>query len=723
MKSFANSIPSVIAALLAVALSATAFGSGKWVELTPKGGIVLGPGEDRSALDVRLDEIEDGLRGRPFIEIRAKWLETVFDHVRLAVNTNDLFVHWHPDTSLLSRRFSKKLKDFASSSPERAEIGVCMAREGAFWARLDVSHTCPDWKSVLALGPKGLSGRARARLLKAKTEEERTFLSCVAAVYEALSRECLRWADLAESKGMTEVAEVLRENATHEPRTFREALQWALVYDRAQEAEGEDVRSQGLFDRLFIDYYRKDLMAGRETRASAKRLLTDWFDRFYSQQHPNNKNITIGGYDANGNPVWNELTELVYEVFYERNKICPKLTYRFGAKTPREQLEKVARCLADGRTSVVFANEEALYETFRRRGKDPADFSDYVLVGCYEPGIGGREIVSSMAVDFSLVKPIEQVFHGTDLPETYAAFEEAYFNELGGNLDVALAVTRLAERHWPEINPAPLFSGAFEDCITSARDMSAGGCRYNQSGVDCAGLATAVDSLAAVRYLVDETRTLTMADVRRVMSENWRGNDALRAKVRRVPPKWGNNDSRADELGRKIAAFVSRRVNMAANGHGGTFQVGLWSINRDIPFGRLTGATPDGRLAGEPLSRNNVATEGCGREGATALMLSNLKLDQAECPDGHILDALLPLSLARSQAGASNIAAIIATYFGRGGQCLHLNCFDAEQLRDAMAHPEKYEDLQVRVCGWNVRWNDLSRIEQEHFIATAEAQE
>ena len=709
--------------LTVVWLTSSAEASGWWVDVTPFGGVELGPGEDRAALDVRLDAIERETAGRPFAVTRAKWVAAVFDHVRLAVNTNDLFVHWHPDTSILADRFAKRQKEFAASAPERAEVGVWMARKGAFCARVDVSHTCPDWKSILALGPKGLAERARTRLQTAKTDDERLFLDGVIEVYEALTRECRRWAEFAAAKGMKDVAAVLRENAAHPPRTLREALQWAIVYDRAQEAEGEDVRSQGLFDRLFLDFYRNDLKAGRETRASAKRLIADWFDRFWSQNHPNNKNIAIGGYDAAGRPVWNELTELVVEVFYERNRINPKLTYRFGTKTPREQFEKVTRCLADGRTSVVFASEEALYEMFRRRGKDPADLSDYVLVGCYEPGIGGREIVSSMAVDFSLAKPIEQVLCGTDIPGTYAAFEEAYFNELGRNLDAALAAARLAERHWPEINPAPLFSGAFADCIASARDMSAGGCRYNQSGVDCAGLATAVDSLAAVRYLVDETRTLTMADIRLVMSDNWRGNDALRAKVRRVPPKWGNNDPRADELGRKIAAFVSRRVNMAANGHGGTFQAGFWSINRDIPFGRETGATPDGRLAGEPLSRNNVASEGCGREGTTAQMLSNLKLDLAECPNGHILDALLPLSLARSPNGASNIAAVIATYFAQGGQCLHLNCFDAGLLKDAMAHPEKYEDLQVRVCGWNVRWNDLSKTEQLHFLAAAEAQE
>ncbi len=104
-------------------------------------------------------------------------------------------------------------------------------------------------------------------------------------------------------------------------------------------------------------------------------------------------------------------------------------------------------------------------------------------------------------------------------------------------------------------------------------------------------------------------------------------------------------------------------------------------------------------------------------------MLSNAKLDLADAPDGHILDAIIPATLARGATGPAAIAALLRTYFRAGGQSIHVNCFDAALLRDAMAHPERYADLQVRVCGWNVLWNNLSRREQEHFLATAAAQE
>ena len=727
--------PLLSAAVAFVASAQCAFGYGPWLEWTPLGGVALDDsGLPRAALEQRLDEIERETADKPAIVTRAKSLVMMFDNVRLAVNTNDLFVHWHPDSTLLPLRTARRVKEFALKSGGKfTDRGMSFG--GAFTSRLDTSHTCPDWESIVELGPTGLADRARRRKETARTDDERLFLDCVVEVYEALSRECLRWAAFAERKGMKEVAAVLRENAAHEPRTFREALQWALVYDRAQEAEGEDVRSQGMFDRLFLKYFKADLSAGRETRESAKRLLADFYTRFYSQRHPNNKNITFGGYDSDGTPVWNELTELGFETFRELGRINPKLTYRFGAKTPRWQLEKVAQCIAEGKNSIVFACEETMAEMFARRGKSAGDICNYVLVGCYEPGIAGREVVASMSADINLVKPLEAVFNSgktfdglrmgpdCELPADGDAFEHEYLRQLDAMLVAALESTRTVEQRWYDLNPAPLFSGAFRDCIASAKDYSLGGCRYNSSGVDCSGLGTVADSLAAVRYLVDEAKLMTMAELRKALLTDWKDYEELRLRARRQAPKWGNNNDKADAAAKRVYDAFVKRINATCNGHGGFFQAGVWSINLDGQFGKRTAATPDGRHRGDTISRNNVATAGCGKEGPLALMLSNLKLDLAESPDGHIMDIILPLSVTRRQTAAKDIATILATYFKNGGQCLHLNCFDSALLREATAHPEKYPDLQVRVCGWNVRWADLSPQEKRHFIATTEAQE
>lgn len=690
----------------------------------------------RKELKARLDAVELENANKPFIVTRAAQMVEIMDHVRLAVNTNNVFVHWHPDGRLMELRRNARIAAWRKGAPERDLIGRWYdATDGAWLTKLDTSHTCPDWESVLSLGPKGLADRARERLKTAKDDEARLFLGCVADVYEAMSRLCVRWSDAARRHGMTDCADVLKEIAVHPPRTFREALQLSLIYDRVQEDEGECVRAQGLFDRLFIKFYRADLAAGRETRESAKALIKGLFDCYYTQNHPNCKNIAFGGYDDQGCPVWNELTELGFEVHRELNRPNPKLTFRYGRMTPQDQLEKVARCLAEGRTSVVFGNEEVLAEMFARQGKDRADIASSVLVGCYEPGIQGREIVASMAGEMNLTKPLEAVLNGgrdfkgrqvgprCPLPANGDAFEQEYLRQLGAMTDAMLGRTRMVEEEWYELNPSPVMSGAFRDCVDNGRDCSRGGCKYNQSGIMCAGLGTVADSLAAVRYLVDERKLVTMKELSNALKGDWKGFDVLRREAMRGAPKWGNNDDRADAAAKRVYEFLTAKINGEKNGHGGTYQAGFWSICNDIYLGELTGATPDGRLAGSPISRNNVATAGCGKEGPTALLGSLAKLDQANSPDGFIADVIVPVSKIGADRGAKVIAGLLSGYAAMGGQSIHLNVFDSAILRDAMAHPERYEDLQVRVCGWNVRWNDLSRAEQLHFLKTAEAQE
>ena len=701
--------------------------------------VVSASGLSREELSALLDRIEQENVGRPYIVTRTKQLCAVFAKARLAVRADDTFIDWFPDWGLMSDLRLRHVAAFEKSRPEFAATGGTNIyrgqTHGAYHAGLDASHVCPDWESILELGPKGLADRARKRRETAANDEERLFLDCVVEVYEAMTALTLRWADVAEARGAKVCAATLRNLAARPPQTLREALQLQLLYDRCQEAEGECVRSQGMFDRLYIRYYRDDLAAGRETRASAKELVKQCFLKYWIQNHPNNKNITFGGFGRDGQPVWNEITEISFELHYELNHINPKLTFRYGVRTPREQMLKVCRCIADGRNSIVFFNDDTAREMFVRRGKDPADAADGVLIGCYEPGIQGREVIASMAAWINLVKPLEMALNsgcafdgfrlGPDapLPQTYTAFEREYLRQLDAVAKLACEQERVYATRWYELNPSPLMSGAFRDAVANAKDAYCGSMKYNQSGIMCSGLPTVADSLAAVRYLVDETKTVTMAELRDILKNDWKGHEDLRLTASRVPPKWGNNDDRVDLLAKKVADALAKRVNNEPNGHGGTFQMGLWSIDNDRVLGLQTAATPDGRRAKSLISRNNVATAGCGTGGPTALILSQTKIDQAEAADGFISDIIVPMALKSNPRAPEHLVSLLMTYAEKGGQCIHVNCFQAATLRDAMAHPENYPDLQVRVCGWNVRWVDLSRPEQLHFLATAEAQE
>lgn len=213
--------------------------------------------------------------------------------------------------------------------------------------------------------------------------------------------------------------------------------------------------------------------------------------------------------------------------------------------------------------------------------------------------------------------------------------------------------------------------------------------------------------------------TPTLAELASALQDDWRGHEMLREYARAKLPKWGNNHPGVDALARAVCDLVTGFFNHEPNGKGATFQAGLWSIDKNREFGRLTGALPDGKLAGAELSKNLGASIGQDRRGVTALIHSAAGLDHTEFADGSVLDLTLHPSAVAGDDGAEVIVGLLRAYFAKGGLAAHFNIFDADTLRRAQREPERHAHIQVRVCGWNHRFVDLTAEAQEAFIATA----
>ena len=675
-------------------------------------------------------------RQRPLILVRAELFGIILREGRIAIVPEDRFADYLEGRGLLSGVQRMIGNEVRRSMPAETMDRVREYSEtGTFTAQLDLSHTIPDWESVLSLGAAGLRDRALRALKSARNEEQENFYTAAANAFESVCGLIRRFAALAEKRGAVPMAASLRAIAERPPETLYEALQLALIYDTCQETEGEPLRSQGIFDRLFIRFYRHDLECGILTREQAKELLKFFWTKFYEQMHPNGKNFCFGGLAEPGVDGCNELTELCFEIHQELNRINPKLSFRVHRNTPDRMLRQVAECIRSGRTAVVFSNDDVAFDMFRRRGKTEQDCYNYILIGCYEPAVQGLEMCCSMAAWGNLVKPLEAVFNNgctfdgvrigpeCPLPPDYAGVEAEYLRQLGHVLTVTMEDTKAFERTWARINPSPLLSGTMAACIESGRDVSNAGTRYNSSGVMCAGLGTVVDSLAAVKMLVEERRLCTTGELRRALKADWKGFEPLRLQALKRAPKWGNGLPETDAIGRRVMDFVTRKINNTPNARGGTFQTGLWSIDRNFTLGRQTAATPDGRRAGDPLSRNTGGSIGMEKRGVIALMNSVSSLDLAECPDGAVLDVMLHPSAVSGPDGAEVIAGLIRGYFASGGLMVQFNILNAEELKRAQKEPENYEDVQVRVCGWNSKFVNLSAEEQLAFIMQAEARQ
>jgi len=686
-------------------------------------------------LERRIDAYCEEHRDQPLIVTRARTFCMVMELSRLDLDPDDWFVdHLEGRYALIlpcQKRMDEQRRKLPRATLKSLEQNFKYAN---FISQLDISHTSPDWECVLRYGPAGLRDRALEARNQTKNKAKKIFYACVAEVYGGMLTLIRRFARLARKQGAIMQEKTLKAIARRPPQTFYEALQLALLYDTCQETEFEYVRSQGLFDHLFIRFYRQDLQRGILTRKQAKELMKFFWTKFYAQMFAAGKNIGFGGQTVPGGESCNELTEIAFEIHRELNHINPKLTFRVHSSTPDKMLRQVTDCVRNGQTAIVFNNDDLAFEMFRKSGRDlDHDSGNYQLIGCYEPAIMGREMSCSMAAWGSLASPLEAVFNrgctfaggriGPDcpLPADYPMFEAEYLRQLDHLLQSAMRNTIIWERRWPKVNPAPLLSGTMTDCINSGRDISEAGTRYNSSGVMCAGLGTVVDSLAAVKMLVDERKLCTMAELGNLLMHNWQGNEQLRLIARKRAPKWGNHDAVTDGIARRVLDAAARRINQTPNERGGRFHLGLWSIDSNFAFGKNTAATPDGRLAGDPLSRNTGSTVGMDKNGVLALMNSVAGLNLTQCHDGTVLDVMLHPSAVSGGDGADVLARLIRGFFAAGGMTVQFNIMSADELIRAQQSPEQYPNLQVRVCGWNNQFVRLSTEEQNAFIAQAEA--
>lgn len=566
--------------------------------------------------------------------------------------------------------------------------------------QVDLSHIAPDWEAVLKMGIPGLLERAR--------QKNTPFHKSVVTVFEALAIYCRRVAKLNDNPVYAEIAD-------HAPKTLHEAFALAYVFHDAIEYCNQEVRTMGHFDRLYIEFYRNDIKEGRLTRDSAKELIKFFWIAFYAKYQGTRygKNFCFG-------PDVNELSYLGMEAYYEMNIVDPKLSVLMRDDIPQDFLELYSKSIRDGRTGIVTLNYDVVVEGMVRHGRTLEDAKNFIPIGCYEPAVAGKEVSCSGCCYIVLPQSLLNILkNGID----YTTFDDLMLGlkqQLRHTIKVLQEKQIICDLGWKYINPLPMLSGTFAPCMENDRDISDAGAKYNTTGVVIAYIADLVDSLTAIRYLVYEKKLCTLQRLREILAKNWEGEDELRLKVQRECPKWGNNDPAADDIAVDIAYFVSDQLWTLPNGRGGTFYPSLFG-QLVVEKGRTVGALPSGRRDGEPLSKNVDAAIGMDRNGITGLMNSIIKIDMRKFPNGACTDIMLHPSSVQGDDGIKILTSIIRAFLKQGGTGIQFNIFDANVLRDAQVHPEKYANLQVRVCGWNVRFIDLTPAAQETFIREAEA--
>ena len=609
----------------------------------------------------------------------------------------------------------------------------------AYTGEIDFGHTCPDWRALLELGYPGILRRLYAFLEKARSEKQRAFYHSCITVYEALEQWMLRLAEEAERKAGPDnalglVAENLRNLTRRPPQTLHEALQLSfLSYFMQQELEQACVRSLGRFDLLYGPFYEADLQAGRLTREEAKALLQFYFCRWNARNITANIPITLCG-TLNGREISSDFTRLVLEAYGELNIVSPKFHIRYSEALPADIEFQVLRLIRSGVSAFVFCSDAAVETALKSLGETAEDAEDYVMVGCYESTSMGREVACSCNGRLSFLKAVEYAMSGgmdlmtgrrVGLPtpleyDTFEQFQEAVRAQLRWLADECMRRIALVERQYPQTFTTPFFSATMEACLEKGLDAYSGGARYNHSSINTFGIANAADAMSSIRHFVFEKKELTMREFVQILRQNWNGSELLRMQCVRFPEKYGVHHPRTDELARDLMHTAAERINGACNGRGGQFRMGAFSIDWRFEFGEHTAASADGRHAGDSLSKNLSACLGADREGVTALIESAASLCGSELPNGAVLDVVLHESAVSGDEGLNAMAGLFQTFMKKGGQAIQGNVLNAETLKQAQLAPEKYPTLQVRLCGWNVLFVNLSRKEQDELIRQAQ---
>jgi formate C-acetyltransferase len=712
--------------------------------------VAFRPGTGLSPEQLRL-EVEAYLEAHPRLPRvlqKAHVYRLVLTRGQLAVDPCDWFADKLNHGDLVQGLYRQWLRE-AQAGPLRAEAGwfAQAFTLGVGRGLLDTGHISPGWENMFASGLTGLMARARecrAHLGDGATEQQRAFWEAVEVVYDATIQLSERFAELADALAgetpeyaarLRGIAACCRRVPAHSPQTFYEALQFAWLMHELIEMEGECVRSMGHFDRVFYPYYRADLEAGRLTRERAKELIKfAWFKHHARTQGRNNgKNFLFGGQCADGSDATNELTYLALEAYEELAIPDPKLSVRFFPRTPDRLYRRVADLIRRGHNSFVLMNDVPVLEGLVKRGKTLEDARTYLPIGCYEPAVDGREAACTMNLVINLAKALELALaNGVDPlsgerigpptgdPHGFSDFGQvfdAYAAQLEAIVARAVDCVRAHELQWPHINPSALLAGTIEDCLERGRDIGEGGARYNSVGCVGAGLANASDSLLALRQAVFEEERHTMDEVLAALSNDFAGQERLRLYLMNRVPKWGNDDPDADAMARRVADHYCRTVHAHTNARGGPCQAALFTLDYQWTLGRATGALPDGRKARTGLAPGVGASTGLDKAGVTGLLNSVSRLDFTETPNGAVLDVTLHPTAVSGEDGLTAFVALIKSFFDRGGYAVQFNIFDAETLRDAQCHPERYASLQIRVTGWSVYFTTLSKDEQDQFVA------
>lgn len=494
------------------------------------------------------------------------------------------------------------------------------------------------------------------------------------------------------------------------------------------------------------------------------------------------QNLIAGGQNAMGVDVTNDLSFMCLEATLHVRLPQPSLSVRIWNGTPDDFILKAAEVTREGMGVPAYYNDEVIIPALINRGLTMEEAREYNIIGCVEPQTPGKTEGWHDAAFFNMCRVLEitlmngksggvqigpktgdvlQMKSFEELFEAYKAQME-YMISLLVNADNAVDMAHMIRC------PLPYESSMVDDCIAKGKSLQEGGAIYNFTGPQGFGIANVADSLYAIKKLVFDEKKVTMAEYMEAIRDNFgkgitadkaeevttnvvreliaKGEKVTEEQIAKIfmmaldgnvsearkkrydeildmidaLPKYGNDIEEADMFAREVAYTYTRPLEKFRNPRGGMYQAGLYPVSANVPLGKQTGATPDGRLAGTPIADGVGPMSGRDTKGPTATANSVARLDHFIASNGTLFNQKFHPSALKGQSGLINFAALVRAYFDRKGMHAQYNVVSRETLLDAQKNPEKYKTLVVRVAGYSALFTTLSRSLQDDIINRTE---
>lgn len=646
------------------------------------------------------------------------------------------------------------------------DTGRGFGRAGGGWAGfggrgLDVL----DFGKVLNVGLNAIIKEAEEELSSLRytsleAVKKAHFLQAVIIANSAVVRIANRFGDLASDmaskekditrkKELERIAEACHRVPGEPARTFYEAMQsfwfiWVLF------AGG--TTAGGRFDQFMYPFYKKDKEAGLITDEEVLELLIclrikvmqvngvagGKLQREKWSGMARWNNWIIGGVTPEGKDATNKLTYLILDAAKECRTPHFTITLRVHDETPDDLMLKAIDVVKTGIGMPAFVGDKSFVGYFTSQGVPIEDAREYALGGCLEANIPGKSgatmafgmFIAPRVFEITLNNGIDprtgkQLGPATGVFENFKNFDEfmdAFKKQLHYFMSMTVEEHNILLQVMADLAPTPVWSSLMYDAIKVGKDVYERTLPFeNAACLNVVGMINVADSMAAIKKLVFDEKKVTQKELKQALEENWAGdpNQEIR-KMCLAAPKYGNGDEYVDAIARDLYQYWAGTTGSFYSILGGTFKPTGISITAHGPGGAMTGATPDGRYAGENLADGTMsAAQGKDTHGPTALIRSAMSIDQ-EPYQSTLLNMKFHPSALETTDDMKKLSYLIKTYFNQGGKHVQFNVTTKETLEDAQKRPEKHRDLIVRVAGYSAYYVQLTTAIQDDIMARME---